>query len=176
MSAKSVAASRRKRLLRIVDEYIDETGIHDVDLNDVAAWALKTNRVSQSRYDPVKQLRREMQRVSRQDYVEDDNGQPVRRRHSYKIKNGEVQHTLWAKIEEITPRKMRMSAQGRRRSILADVLQLKRDLAFYNLKYNPGDPIQPSFNFDPDSAESELPTEYIDTPPSEDEEDDGSGR
>jgi hypothetical protein len=164
------ATSFQKKLLRLIDDYCAETGETDVDLHDIAEWAIKTERYVPPRYDPVKQLRREMQRASRQEYIEDDNGRPVRRRHCYKIKRGEVQLTLWSKIEEITRKNMRLSARGRRGGILADCIQLTLDLEYYNDNFNPGEPIQPSFNFEPDLIEKLLPSEYKDAPPDDDDE------
>jgi hypothetical protein len=168
------ASGFQKKLLRLVDEYCAETGVKDVDLADVAAWAIKTDRYVPPPYDPIKALRKEMQRASRQEYIEDDNGRPVRRRHAYRIKRGEVQLTLWAKIEEISRKHMRLSARGRRGGILADCIQLTLDLQFYNDNFNPGEPIQPSFNFEPDLVEKLLPPEYKDVPPDDDEDDDST--
>ena len=167
---KKAATGFQKKLLRLIDEFCAETGVKDVDLADVADWAVKTERYIPPRYDPVKQLRKEMQRASRQEYIVDDNGRPVRRRHAYRVKKGELQLTLWSKIEEITRKNMRLSARGRRGGILADCIQLTLDLQYYNENFNPGDPIQPSFNFEPDLIEKLLPAEYKDVPPDDDDE------
>jgi len=172
MSAKKkrhIASSFQKQLLKFVDEYAAATEQDDVDLRDVARWAIETGRYVPT-HNPVKQLARDMQAASRQEYVEDDNGELVRRRHSYKVRVGDVQHTLWSKMEKISRKHMHMSASGRRRSLLAGCIQLQRDLAYYNLRFNPGDPLQPSFNFEPDLEEHTLPTEYIDEMPPVEEE------
>ena len=161
------ATKFQKQVLRLVDAYSTEMGTSEVDLRKAAAWALAEGRFDVAPFDPVKHLAKLMQQASRQEYLEDDNGEPVRRRHAYKIIQGETQLTLWAKIEDITPKKMRLSVASRRRCIQADIFQLQRDLDYYNLKFNPGDPIQPSFNFELDLEEKRLPSEYIDAPPEE---------
>ena len=98
-------------------------------------------------------------------YIEDDNGEPVRRRHAYTVKNDGQQVFSWFKIEDATPEKMRLSAQGRRDGSLMDLLQLVRDINFYNKHYNPGDPLEVDANFTPDIAELGMPAEYPDSPP-----------
>ncbi len=45
-----------------------------------------------------------------------------------------------------------------------DILQLDRDITYFNKHYNPGDPIQMDFDYNPDVAERHLPTEYPDEP------------
>jgi hypothetical protein len=69
---------------------------------------------------------------------------------------------------------MRLSTQQRRKGILGDCLQLNRDAKHYNKNFNPGDPLQPSFNFEPDIVEKDQPAEYDDTPPTDNPEPEGA--
>jgi hypothetical protein len=85
------------------------------------------------------------------------------RRHAFKEPG--QQHTLWVKIEEATPHQMHVSAQARRKGVLMDVLQIDRDLGYFNNHHNPGDPIQMSWDFNADVDEQHMPTEYPDAPP-----------
>jgi hypothetical protein len=41
-----------------------------------------------------------------------------------------------------------------------DILQLHRDLKYFNKHHNPGDPVQMDFNFNPDVEEHDLPPDY----------------
>lgn len=110
-----------------------------------------------------------MSAAAREDYIEDDNGEPVRRRHAYKTMTGNGQQTLWVNIEDATPQVMRLCVSLRRRGIQNDVNQLSRDVTHYNKKHNPGNPIQPSFNFTEDVEERGEPTEYVDQPPGDED-------
>ena len=156
-----------KQILQFVDEYERETGESAEDLMAVAQWAHKNGKWEPRPRNPVKELARDLARASRQDYITDEQGEPVRRRHSYPVLRGEVQLTFWVKIENATPEKMKLSLQGRRNGALADVLQADRDRRYYNAHYNPGDPIQMSWNFDLDVEERQYPDEYPEGPEEE---------
>lgn len=160
--------------LAIIDKYSEATGQKNVDLRDAASWAHRNGLMDLQPVDVIKRLAKELASASRQDYIEDENGEPVRLRHAVKIIEGEKQFTFWFLMKDATPEQMRLTAQARRRGALSDVMQIERDLRYYNKHFNPGDPIQMSFNYDPDVAEHFMPTEYPDTPPggNDDEEDD----
>lgn len=157
-------SSRTRELLAEIDKYIQETGTKEPDLREVAARAYRRGMVPMLR-DPIKQLAREMALASRQDFITDENGEPVRRRHAFVEKRGEEQLTFWVRIEEATPERMRLSAARRRNGTLMDLFQLDRDLQYYNKHYNPGDPILFEPNFRPDIEERRLPPDYPDAPP-----------
>jgi hypothetical protein len=156
-----------KQRLAIVDQYIEETGDKTPDLHYVAAWAYRKGLFDPQPHDVIKQFARELSRACRQDFVEDENGEPVRQRHAVTLDRGGKQLTFWFKMEDATRENMRLSAQARRRGSLADVLQIVRDVTYYNRKYNPGDPLQLDFDFNKDIEERQQPTEYPDAPPSE---------
>lgn len=151
--------------MQYIDEYEAEFGGTAEDLNAVAQWAYAQGKWKPRKRDPAKELARDLARASRQDYITDEQGEPVRRRHSYPVSRGEVQLMLWVKIENATPEKMKLSLQGRRNGALMDVLQADRDRQYYNKHYNPGDPIQISWNFDTDVEERQFPAEYPEQPP-----------
>ena len=155
-----------RQILKYVDEYESEHGVGSAeDLNVVAEWAFQKGDWEPRRRSPAKELARDLARASRQDYIKDEQGEPVRRRHSYPVMRGEIQLTFWMKIENATPEKMRISLQGRRNGALMDVLQADRDRRYYNKHYNPGDPIQLSWNFDLDVDERQYPADYPEEPP-----------
>jgi hypothetical protein len=156
-----------RKMLGFIDDYIAETGDQEVDHHHVAAWAIRKGRWESPTRDQVQILARDLSRAAREDFIEDENGQAVRRRHSYKVVQGEFEYTKWVKIEDASPDQMKLSVQGRRRGILSDCIQLNRDVKHYNKNYNPGEYIQPSFDFGSDIAEAEQSGEYDDTPPEE---------
>ncbi len=158
-----------KELLRIIDKYVDETGDKTPDLHKVSAWAHANGLAEPHPYDAIKHFAKELARAAREDFIEDENGEPIRLRHSVKIKSGGEQLTFWFKMEDATPENMRLSAQARRRGARADVFQIVRDVNYFNKRYNPGDPIQLDFNFNKDIEEQQFPTEYPDAPPTDDQ-------
>lgn len=153
-----------RQVLRFIDEYEAIIGHPAEDLMAAAQWAYENGKWEARPRNPVKELARDMARASRQDYITDEQGEPVRRRHSYPVMKGDVQLVFWFKMENGTPEKMKLSLQGRRNGALADVLQADRDRRYFNAHYNPGDPIQMSWNFDLDIEEREYPDEYPEGP------------
>lgn len=165
-----VASSYTRQLLAVIDRYEADTGDKSGDLHEVAAWAYRKDLVLPPQRDVVRQIARDMARASRQDYIQDDNGEPVRRRHNYRESRGGEQFTFWFRIEEATPQKMKLSVQRRRNGTLMDVMQLHRDITYYNKNYNPGDPLAFEANFTFDIEERSQPNEYPDEPPEGDDE------
>lgn len=156
-----------KDVIGLVDRYVTETGNKDYNLEEVAAWLRQKGLMDAPPVDINKMLARTIARILRQEYTSDENGEPVRTRHSYRENRGDRQMVFWFKMEDATPEKMRLSAQNRRTGTLMDVLQLARDLGYYNKHFNPGDPIEMDYNFNPDVEELRQPTDYPDAPPEE---------
>lgn len=165
---KAKPAPYQRELQHIIDDYVTETGETVVDMRMVAAWAIRNKRWDQPPADKIKRLSRDLSDAARQEYIVDESGEPVRRRHAWKEKQGEQQLTFWVDIEDATPHQMRMCSQQRRNGIIADCIQLDRDVGYYNRNYNPGDPIPLGFDFTQDVIERKQPTEYPDGPPDDD--------
>ena len=160
-----------RQMIAIIDEYKAVTGRAEVDQHEVATWAIANGKWTMPKVDVRKKLARDLAIAAREDYIQDDNGEPVRRRHAYKLATGNGQQTLWVNIENATPTVMKLCVADRRRGIHNDVGQLDRDMNHYNKHYNPGAPIQTSFNFTEDMEEKSEQTEYIDQPPDDLEDD-----
>jgi hypothetical protein len=162
-------SSYNRQVLAIIDRYIAETGDKNPDYHTVAAWAYRLELIEPPPYSVVKQIARSMARASRDDYITDDNGEPVRRRMNFTEQRGDKQMAFWFKMEDATPEKMRLSAMRRRNGTLMDVLQLHRDIKYFNAKHNPGDPLLFDANFNPDIEEREQPPEYPEGPANDDQ-------
>jgi len=159
---------------RFINSYVAETGETTVDLRLVAEWAIRKGLWEPPKINAIRHLARDLSRAARQDYIEDENGEPVRRMHAYTVKCGDQQMTFWVGIESGTPHQIRLSAQQRRNGILLDCFQLERDVRYYNNHHNPGDPVPCCLNFEPDIAEKRMPTDYPEAPPEGEEEDEGA--
>lgn len=154
-----------RQLLAIVDQYMVETGDASPDLYDVAQWARAHGIMDSPQVDVVRIMARALARACRQDYIEDENGEPVRRRHAVKETRGDRQLTLWPKMEDMTPENFRLSLTSRRNGTVQDALQIERDKRYFNNHYNPGDAIELDFNLNLDIEEHFMPGDYPDEPP-----------
>jgi hypothetical protein len=154
-----------KQLLSIVDQYSKATGDTEPDLYEVARWAEANGLMDKPTIDPLRVMQKALVRACRQDYIEDENGEPVRRRHAVREQRGAKQMTFWPKMENMTPEKFRLSLQSRRNGMLQDGLQAERDRRYYNKHYNHGDPVEFDHNLSTDVEEHFMPTEYPDAPP-----------
>ncbi|RIK84394.1 MAG: hypothetical protein DCC68_01570 [Planctomycetota bacterium] len=164
---RGTSSARIKQILSLIDEYESETGDHSGDLMLVAKWLWHEGKFRLPKYDPIKRIASYLASASRQDYFANENGEPVRRRHAYPVESAEGKQTTfaWFKIEDATPEKMRLSASARRNGTLGDILQLVRDVDYFNRHHNPGDPIEVPTDFTADVAEARFPTTYPDAPP-----------
>jgi len=162
-----------RQLQRFIDEWRHETGADDVDMRLVAAWAINKGLWQPPRKTAVELLARDLSRAAREDYIEDDEGNPVRKRHAYRVKQGDQQLTIWVDIDTAKPGQMRLSVLQRRLGIVGDCIQLQHDVNYYDSHNKHGAKLpQLSLDFGPDVTERNLPTEYPDAPPEDDELDD----
>lgn len=152
-----------RQILAYLPEYEQETGAPAGDYDLVAAWAYHKKKWKPPPRDFIRQLARDLARASAQDFISDENEEPVRWR--YPVRDKKTQKTFWVTMDKASPEQIKMSAQNRRNGAMSDVLQIVRDLSYFNGHYNPGDPIQMSFNFDLDISERQMPTDYPDAPP-----------
>jgi len=166
-STRSSSAQYVQQMMKIIDEFAEETGKKLYDLHEVAAWAYHKRKLQPRPRNIINDLAKQLATAARQDYIEDENGGSVRQRHAVKKKLHGKQSTFWFMMEDATPEDMRLSAQARRRGTLADVLQIDRDMRYYNKHYNPGDQILIDYNFNKDIEERQLPTEYPEARPDE---------
>jgi hypothetical protein len=158
-----------RQYLAILDQYKQETGIAAPNPYDAVVWAEAKGLMDKPRVDVFRVMARMMVRACRQDYVIDENGEPVRRRHALKMKVGDAQKTLWPNMEDMSPVEIRVSLTSRRKGSGQDILQIERDRRYYNKNYNPGDPIEMDYDYNKDVEEHFMPTDYPDAPPDDSE-------
>jgi hypothetical protein len=159
----------RKQLQAMVHDYMEAMGVSEVDLDEVAAWAVSTGRYQRPPVSIIKQCREQLSEACRSEHFTDPQGRDVRQMHPVKVYDGSKQMVFWADFRTARPSHMRLSFQQRRQAILADCNAHKVDVDSYN-DNNAFQVKLPgfSYNFDPDMAEQNLPTEYIDDKPEED--------
>lgn len=158
---------------RIINDYIEETCAEEVDMNEVARWAKSKGRLPEPKpYDPVKAFAHELSEAAREEYYTDPQSREVRKKHCYVIVEPDGQRRFhWVDIQTAKPEPMHKSLQARRRQALGDVVQLDTDRKSYNENNQFGATIEMSYNFDEDLLEGNMPKDYPEESPEDDDTD-----
>jgi hypothetical protein len=151
-----------REIQKLFDQFVEETGNRDIEA--FLDWAEPKGAYKVSKMRVRRQFARDVAQALSKDYIEGETGQPVRRRHCYRTP---TQLTLWKKIEDLTRDEMGVSYQITRGRVGGQVFQKQRDIDYFNRHYNPGDPIETSWNYDKDLDDRNMPTDYPDEPPPE---------
>jgi hypothetical protein len=141
----------------IINSYLTETKKVEIDMNEVADWAIKEGLWDKPfRNNARKECARSLAQAARDEYYTDPQGRRVRTKHAARNEQG----WLWADIKSAPANHMRLSLQQRRQSIVGDCKQLKTDLDSYNDNNIHGAQILMDFNINEDLHELSMPTEY----------------
>src|SRR5579872_714558 len=167
-----------RKMLFLVEQFekVHPDASSPVDPDAVATWALKAGMYKVPPLDPQQILRRLIRTALRDDYIEDPQGRDV---HAHQPEMVEVKtpkgirwRSRWYKIFEMPPGKMRAAGALRRRGAYRDVYQIHIDFESYNdnnifhAKVE-----QLDFNFNKDIKEQSMPTDYPESGPALDDED-----
>jgi hypothetical protein len=180
--AKRRTGSRRSGLsteekIRIINDWMVETGADEIDMKKVADWAMDNGRWRTPPYDPRRACARELSEAAREEYYVDPQNRTVRKKHCYVVVDADGQrHWNWVDIETAKPDPMHKSLQARRKQALGDVVQLDIDRQSYNDNNLFGAELEMSYNFDEDLAERSLPTSYPEHPGDDDLDDEEEGK
>ena len=146
----------------ILNDYLQETGKVEIDMKEVAEWAIQQDRWEKPfHHNAIKQCAYALAQAARDEYYTDPQGRRVRTKHAARHETG----WLWADIKTAPPNHMRMSLQQRRHCIVGDCKQLKTDLESYNDNNLHGAEIQMSFDFREDLHELSMPIKYPERKP-----------
>jgi hypothetical protein len=156
----------KEEKIRIINDYIEATGAEEIDMNEVARWAMNQGRWHTAPFDPQKVCAHELSQAAREEMYFDPQGRNVRKKHCFVIIEPDGQRRWqWVDIVTAKPDPMHRSLQARRRQLLGDAIQLDTDRHSYNENNLYGAEIEMSYNLDEDLAERNLPTEYPENPP-----------
>ncbi len=138
-------ATKSELKQRIIRQYRSETGIHDVHMKKVAAWAVKKGLVKMpAPQDPLERLAKEFSAAAREEIRYDTvTNRPYRANHHYTIAQGGEQLHLWLDIDGDAPRhKMAKCANLRKEQMVGDGLQLTLDLEHWSRIHPDEEPIK----------------------------------
>lgn len=165
-------ARRRRRYQKfmqgLVHEYMRNFKVEQVDLQEVAQWAVATGRWDEPPVDPVKRCKHDMARALAVEYTTDPQGREVRSMVAVPIVGSDNGQMLWewAPIFSARPEHFKISQQMGRNAILADCRQHRLNGLSYNDNNKHGAVVDLfDYNFNPDLEEGDMPTEYPEEPP-----------
>lgn len=145
--------SRQKDLLGALHYYRQRTGKKDVDMAEVAKFAVDVLKMTLSKpVDPIERLARDLSKAAREETrVDKATGRPYRANHMFIDNSG--QH-LWLDVDDEAPRpKMQMAVRMRREQMVGDALQLSNDAEHWNSIHPADEPLQLVLDFTSDVAE-----------------------
>ncbi|MEW6405430.1 MAG: hypothetical protein AB1649_26865 [Chloroflexota bacterium] len=143
--------TRNQERLRIIRWYMEETGKIEVDMHDVAEFAIKKGHKAPAPESPVDRLAKIFSKTAREEMRYDKTtGQPYRGYHSVKTAHGSTQLHFWFDIDEATRPQILMSLIARRQQMVGDGVQLTLDAQHWNNIHPGDDPIQIPMDFTED--------------------------
>ena len=144
-------STKDKRLQSLYHLYRRETGIKEVDMKEVARWAVKKGYKPPKPPDPIDLLARAFSRAARQETRTDkQTWLPYRANHALTVQQGPKQLTLWVDIDEATRSQMWKSTMNRREQMVGDAFHLTLDVDHWNRTNPDKEPIQLPLDFTDD--------------------------
>lgn len=128
---------QQQALIRI---YRSETGEAEVDMHEVARFAVSRGWSLPKPADPLERLAAEFSTAAREEIRHDaSTGRPYRANHAFPVKQGRNgQLWFWVDIDDAPRKPMVKSLVNRREQIVGDVVQLTFDSEHWN-SIHPGE-------------------------------------
>ncbi len=144
-------ATKAKEMQNLIRYYREETGKTEVDMKEVAKFAVAKGWKLPAPKDPIDRLASEFTKAARDEIRYDTvTGKPYRANHAYPVRHGDEQYHLWFDIDDATRPQMQKSLIMRREQMVGDGLQLTLDANHWN-SINPEEtPIQIPLDFTDD--------------------------
>lgn len=138
---------QRRNLIR---QYKRETGNSEVDMHEVAKWAMKKGVKPPQPKSPTELLAKQFTDAARSEIRYDpENGKPYRVYHAVRH-DGQMSLFTWIDIHEAPRRTMQKSLVQRREQMVGDGVQLTLDLGFWNKMHPDEEPINLPMDLSPD--------------------------
>jgi hypothetical protein len=161
-------APRGREMEYLIEQYQKAHPDEDasrIEPHRIADWACARGMWKKPPVPQEERLRRELARFLRGEYTLDPQGRNVRKHHAIiyidQTPDGPKKRSRWFEIYEAPAKHMQASLALRRRSALADVVQLNLDLESYNENNVRHETVPPmDFDFNKDLEEITLPTHY----------------
>lgn len=142
--------SKKNEMLSVIHQYKYETGKTEVDMHEVARWAMSRGWRLPKPKDPVDLLAREFSRAAAQEMRHDQNGRAYRANHAVTTTHNGKQLTFWIDIDQAPRRLIHKSLIQRREQMVGDAVQLSFDAEHWNSTHPDEDPIVIPLDFTED--------------------------
>ncbi len=126
--------TKHQQMQALIRHYKDETGKKEIEMSDVAAFAVAKGWRLPVPADPLELLAKEFSAAAREEIKHDKvTGKPYRVNHAVTVARGNgKQMTFWVDIDEAPRRHMHNSLVRRREQMVGDGLQLSLDQDHWN--------------------------------------------
>jgi hypothetical protein len=126
-------ATKHQEMQRLIRLYKDETGKKEVNMHDVAQFAVDKGWPLPRPIAALDRLAKEFSQAAREEVRHDrKTGKPYRANHAVTEGYGTRQMTLWVDIDEAPRKPMLKSLVQRREQMVGDGLQLTLDALHWN--------------------------------------------
>lgn len=143
--------SKTNEMLAVIRHYKEETGKTEVDMHEVARWAMRNGWRTPKPKSPVDLLAREFSKAAAQEVRRSSaSGRPYRAYHAVTTPSPAGQMTLWIDIDEAPRKLIHKSLIQRREQMVGDAVQLSFDAEHWNLTHAKEEPIDIPLDFTPD--------------------------
>ncbi len=123
-------ANKQQLRQRMLHLYRKETGIKEVDMKELAKFALAKGWKVPAPISPLDRLAKEFAQAAREEIRHDKKtGKPYRANHAVEVKQG---HFFWVDIDEAPRKPMFKSLVSRREQMVGDGYQLTLDPDHWN--------------------------------------------
>lgn len=143
--------SKHHEMQKLIRYYKRETGVREVDMHEVAKFAVSKGWPLPEPADPLDRLSREFAAAAREEVRKDKKtGEPYRANHVYSVQQGDLFVRLWVDIDEAPRAPMLAAFTMRREQMVGDAMQLTLDVEHWNRANKQEEPIQMPMDFGPD--------------------------
>lgn len=151
MKVSRIYNSKAKNFQNFIRYYKEESGIKEIDMHKVAAFALTKGFKLPPAISGLDRLAREFSRYAREEIRRDKKtGRPYRANHAYTVRQGDKNYTLWVDIDEALRPSMEKSIYLRREQMVGDAVQMAFDLEHWNSIHPNEQPLTVDLNFEED--------------------------
>lgn len=142
--------SKKNEVLAVIHQYKFETGKTEVDMHDVARWAMQRGWRRPKPRDPVDQLASEFSKAAAQEMRHDANGRAYRANHAVSFTQNGKQLVFWVDIDQAPRKLIHKSLIQRREQMVGDAVQLSFDAEHWNTTHPKEEPIVIPLDFTDD--------------------------
>lgn len=144
-------ATKHHEMQNLIRYYKDQTGKAEVDMREVAKFAVVKGWPLPAPVSPIDRLAKDFSTAAREEIRHDKvTGKPYRANHAIAVSQGNTQLHLWIDIDEAPRKPMLKSLMMRREQMVGDGLQLSLDADHWNNIHADDEPINIPMDFTDD--------------------------